>query len=290
MISLGKLIDTTWDFYRAHFGHLIKLSAWLLLIPAIKILGLLIYPDAEALVATDGLSFGHSAGVLLFGFGNYIVTPLVGLVVLGATVLFMNKQLSRRGRDVKGSLKESLSLLAPAIIVSCLLILVVLAATLVGTGPSLLLALIGSFTGNGTLVILSNLLLILGLIVALILTILWSLQYLFAPYVLYIEGTTGFRALSRSYQLVKGNFWPVLLRVALPKILFISVGLILLTVAYNVFFLMMQFTPAMDASVQAKILNSALAFIPIVIALFLNPLIIIADVVLFKELALTQKS
>lgn len=282
MISIGTLIDQSWDSYRSNFGKLMEISAWLLLIPVVKAIGLILYPDAYALVDVAGLSATETIGVLIFAFSNYVLTPIIGLLVLGTTVLFIT---GGKNRALKPLILKSKQLLIPAIYISILLIAVLIAAILIGVAPSLILALIASFLGSGGLIILSNILLILGIIVAAALTVMWSLQFIFAPYVLFLETTKGMKALLRSQQLVKGRFWQVFLRIVLPKVLFLAVALILLTLATNLFLLLMQATPAMAPTIQAKILSIANSTLPILVAMLINPLIILADVLLFKELA-----
>jgi hypothetical protein len=284
LISIGEIIDSAWDFYRIRFTTYLNIAGWLILILIVQIIALLFYPSVTTLSTGALLSGWESFGTLLYGFSTIFLGPVLGLWIFIALTKAAYAQVNRRSIDVKSVLKESWKLFLPSVYVAILVILVILGAIAIGIVPPVLIGYLGGMLGSGVLIGTSNFLLIAGVLVAFILSLRWSVFYIFAPYEVVLEGKRGPKALEVSKKMTKDKFWSVLLRIALPKLLFLIVGVLLMWIASYLTGMIISAVAGLNTDLLARLTTYSSTIIPAIIAILLNPLLVLADVVLYKNL------
>ncbi len=284
LISVGRLIDESWDLYRARFHELMSVSVWLLWLAILSVLSLSLYPAASTLWLSNELTGSEYAGVIIFILTNYLVAPLLGIWVFIALVRLIRQQMTGRNGDPKKAIKETKSLFLPTILISIMVAFLLVIAILIGFGPSIILATLGAIFQNAALVILGNLLLVIGTFVAFGLAFKWMVEYMLAPYATAMDGLAGKKALGATSQLVRGRFWSVLFRLLVPKLVFIFIGVILMGIAAYITEIVLSAAGGLNLDLQLRLTTLVEWTIPVVIAVLINPLIIIADVLLYKNL------
>lgn len=284
LISIGQLIDQSWDLFRARFQAFMSISGWLLLLALFYTIALSLYPSASTLWFSNELTVSENAGVFLFALTNYLIGPLVGLWVLIGLVRFGRSVLSGRAINPKAAMAEVTSRFLPTLLVSVMVGLLLVLATIIGFGPSVLLAALGALIKSATLVGLANLLLIIGVFVALILSFKWMVEYILAPYATILDNTAGKKALMESRRLIRGRFWEVLLRLVIPKLVFILVAIILMVVISYATSIVISAVGGLNLDLRLRLSTMVEWVVPIVIAALINPLIVMADVLLYRSL------
>jgi hypothetical protein len=172
----------------------------------------------------------------------------------------------------------------PAIIVVILVGLMIALAQVISIGPSVILGLLGSWLHSTPLVLVANLLFVAGLFVSLILTSRWTIFYIMAPYANVIDGVQKKAALTKSASLVRGKFWSVLLRVVLPKFVFLLFGLFAATLISLLVQLIVQGSVGLNLDLAFRINTLVEQILPLLVTIFLNPLILLSDVLLYRNL------
>ena len=85
-------------------------------------------------------------------------------------------------------------------------------------------------------------------------------------------------------KLVEGRFWGVLIRLAIPKIVFVLVGVLLMALLQFVYSGVSNAFAGLSLDVQLRIGTVFGSVLSTVVAAFLNPLIVAADLMLYQSL------
>lgn len=286
LISIGELIDNSWEHYRRTIIDHLSISCWLLVKALLDIIALALYPTVTTLATNAVLSPTEQAGIILFVLSNAVIAPLIGVWVLAGLVRLTRGQMMGRG-DVRAAIKDARAYFVPTLIVSVLLALILLAGLAIGFGPTLILAGLGAWMNNGTLIILANVLLIFGVFVAFVINFRWSVYYVMSPYAVLLDDVGGTAALTRSRTLTQGRFWSVLARYALPKVVFVLFGLVAMGILSYIATLIVSAAAGLNLDVQLRLITITSSVFPVAIAAVVNPLLVISDVMLYKSM--TQK-
>lgn len=284
LITVGQLLDQTWDHYRDNFKELMTVSAWMLILAVVDVIALSFYPPASKLLGQATYTGAETFGVILSSISSGLLAPLLGLWLLIALARLVRNQLAGRPGMAKKAMSEGFQLFGPALYISLLILAVLVFALVIGLGPAFILAAILQYMGGTALVILFNLLLMAGLIVSFVLVLIWGVRFVLAPFALFLEDKRGLPALKRSQELIKGRFWSVLLRLAVPKLLFIVIGVLLLMVVQYVVGLGITGAAGLNIDVQLRLGTLTQAAVSAVVVALINPLIVIADLILYKNL------
>ncbi len=284
LISIGQLIDNSWELYRERFSEFIKISAWLLVLVLFYTLSLILYPSASTLWLSQNLTIAENIGIVLFVLTNYVFSPIIGLCVLIGLVRTMKSQRSGQSISPKRLHKEIRSLFFPTLIVSLLVVCFILGAVVIGFGPTIILDLIGAFFHNITIISIGNILLIPGVFVAAALCFIWTITYMLAPYVTILDGERGRKALHTSHTLIRGKFFATFLRLAVPKLVFIIFGVLAMVIFSYFAEIVLNVVGGLSLDLRLRITTMIEWNLPVIIAVFLNPLMIIADVLLYSAL------
>ncbi len=284
LLTVGELIDRSWEHYRREFVDLMSVSGWVLLVALVNIVALAIYPSASKIIGDASLTSSESFGVGLYAFSNWALAPLIGLWVFVVLVRLVRSQLSGRRGGVREAMADGTRLFFPTLLVSLLIFLILAATLVIGFGPSIALSLIASAAGNGTLSILASLSLVVGVVAAIVLGFRWSVRYYFAPYTLLIDDVRGRATLPASRKAIEGRFWGVLLRIAVPKLVFILLGIMAMAVVAFVFSIATGALTGLNLDVQLRLSTISTSVLSTIVAALLNPIIVVADLMLYQSL------
>jgi hypothetical protein len=284
LITIGTLIDESWELYRARFNELMSISGWLLLLAILYTISLALYPSASDLWLSNELSLSENVGVLLFAITNYLVAPLLGLWVVIALSRLIKMQISGRPVSSKLAITETKPRFIPTLIVSIMVALLLMAAILIGSGPSIVLVVLGTIFDSAILVGIGNFLLIIGVFAALILVFKWMVEYYLTPYMTILEGAQGKKAFTATRQLVRGRFCGVLMRLIVPKLVFILFGVFLMAIIVYVTEILLNVASGLNLDLRLRLFTLIEWTVPVVIGVLINPLIVLSDILLYRNL------
>lgn len=284
LLTVGELIDRSWEHYRREFVDLMSVSGWILLVALVNIIALAIYPSASKIIGDATLTSSEAFGVGLYAFANWVLAPLLGLWIFIVLVRLARSQLSGRRGAVREAMADGTRYFFPTLLVSLLIFLILAGALLIGFGPAVVLSLIAGAAANGTLSVLASLSLVVGMVAAIVLGFRWSVHYYFAPYALLIDDVRGRATLPASRKAVEGRFWGVFLRLVVPKLVFALLGVMAMAVVAFVFSLATGALAGLNLDVQLRLSTISTTVLSTVVAALLNPIIVVADLMLYQSL------
>lgn len=283
LISIGELIDQSWEQYRARLPEFLTISGWILITAILYAIALAFYPSASKLSLGADLSGLETFGVLIFTVTSF-VTPILSFWVYIALTKATSTHLARQTMDPKKAMRDVKPAFFPTLLTSVMVMLMVLLAIVIGFAPAAVVATLGFLTNVSVVIVFANLLLIAGIFVALFLSIKWVVYYIMAPYLTMLEGMPAKLALATSRQLIEGRFWAVLFRALVPKLVFIIFGVFAMSIAAYLVGIFIDFSAGLNIDIQLRISTMTTTIVPIVIAVIINPLIVISDVLLLRSL------
>lgn len=284
LISVGQLIDESWEVYKKHFASFLAISSWLLISAILIAISLAYYPTVTQITTGTGYTGGQTFGIALFSFTSIVISPLLSFWIYTSITRATSAYTKGRKLAPKAAMNEGRKIFIPAIITSIMVVLMILLAIVIGMAPPAIIASIGALVGSGALIIIGNIALVIGIFVATFLAAKWLVYYIFAPFITILDGTKAKMALAESRQLIEGRFWAVLGRVAIPKIVFTIVGVFMMSIAGYLVGIFIDAAGGFNTDLQLRISTITTSVVPIVITMLINPLIVIADVLLLKSL------
>ena len=285
LISLGQILDLTWDFYSKNFKALMKVTVWLFLISLLSIIGIILSPadNVVFLIEQDLLTLGHKLGMLLT-----IITPTVGagiasIWVFLSLVATTSELHTKKQSDLKAVSRKSWKNFFPYLLMSFLrgLIFFVPVLTVV-PGLILIIASIGLRGGIGFSGF-AILLTIVGALTGIVLLSLFWVWFSFPGYEMVLEGKGAIQSLKASKRLVRGRFWSVFWRLLIPKIIF-TVFIIIIQVAIYFLFTLFIVNPSVDPAAFSRTVDVIGNLVLTTITALTLPLYIIADYFIFDSL------
>ncbi len=284
LISIGELIDQSWERYRAAWPLYLGISGWIAAVILLDIVAIAFYPNARTLVSGAGLTASETFGLVLYIVATYMVGPLLGFWIF-VSLLRAAKAQDEGHRVTAGrAMREAKSQFLPSLGAAILVGALVLLALVVSGGPVAILLVLGNWLQWNPLLILGNVLIAVAIIVAFVLTIRWSIEYFFAPYLPIFENRKSVESMHRSRTLVHGRFWAVFWRLVIPKLVFALFGLIALTVVGYVMNVFIAAAAGLNLDVYARLSSVSITVFPLAIAAIINPLFVIADTLLYRSL------
>lgn len=280
LLSLGALIDTSFEHYKKHLPSILGTTLWLLAAAIPSAIGIALSQDGDALNATTWMSFALNA------LGG-IITVLASIHVSVALIASLREQKQGKITDPRIFLKKAFSLDLSYIWATILKSIFVAIIPLIP-----LLISIGAFifalrSENGMLVNVLAIVAFITILLALGGALKFSLHYNFVPYATVLDGKRGMESLRTSAALVKGRWWPIFWRVFLPKALYTlifvvilagtlwTVGLVGIALSQGSFFL-------------AKLFALTNFFISTLINAFLIPILLLNDYYVYENLRETK--
>jgi len=283
LISIGELIDQSWENYRSRFPSFVKIIVWQLVPCFFSIIALILYPNAATMLAGRAMNITETSSVFIWFFSNSILTPIIGLWVFIATVRLLLTQMEKKPVIFSKISKEGWKLFLPTLWVSALVSFFIIAIWFILT-PGIFFDWLGGTLNSSILGTFGALLIIAGSIAAAILTVERLVNLAYAPLALIIENIHGRQALKRSRELVKGKFWVTLFRMVIPKVPFIFATVVILSILTYLIQLLVTSTIGLNVDLATRV-NSILSSLLLTIGLsLLNPILIITDFLLFDSL------
>ena len=284
LLSIGHLIDRSWEFYRAQFRVYMQVSGWLIVIAILNVVALVLYPTAGAISYHDHLTRTETIGVVLYALTNFILSPLLGFFLFLMLAQTASKLTRGESVDVAAIMRTSKKIYLSTAVVVLLIGLMLLFAQIITLGPSILIGILGAMLPNATLLAVANLLFMAGLFLSAILTTRWAVSYLMAPYANILDGAQKKSALTQSESMIRGKFWAVFFRFLLPKFVFLLFGLFLGTILSILIQVLINGSAGLNLDAALRLTNLTEAVIPILVTILINPLFIVSDVLLYTSL------
>lgn len=284
LITMGGLIDRTWDHYRAHFNELMHISGWIILLGLFDLVALFFYPKSSTLELGSLMNGAETFGIVLFAIVNIIIAPLFGLWLFIALVRLVRGQLESKHAPIREALRDGVRLYLPCLLVNILALLMIVLAGAIGIVPGLIFGWIAGAIGNQALVVLAALVMIAGGITAVVLAIRWSVFYALSPFALLMDHLHGRAALTQSRTLAQKNFWHTLLLLIVPKLVFLLIGFIILFIVSYAVQLALTVFAGLSIDTYVRLISMSDAVFPILLAVLLNPLLVISDSLLYRSL------
>jgi hypothetical protein len=284
LISVGQLIDDSWEAYRSRITEYLAVSCWMLVVAILYVIALAFYPAASKL--QFGLNFTgvEMFGVYLYAATFFIISPILTFWIMTSLARMVKMQLARRKPNHKKALKEGREVFIPAAVTTIMVMLMLALSILIGFAPAVVAAGIGQLLGMGSMIVIATVLLMIGMVVTLYLAIRWVGYYFFGPMASMLDGIKGMKALELSRDLIKGRFWGVMARIAVPKLVFIIFGVFAMSLTAFIVGMFIDASAGLNLDLQLRITTMTQTIIPILIVVLINPLIIISDVLLYRSL------
>lgn len=221
LISIGQIIDQSWEHYTKHFKELMNISLWYFLVALLLTIGSLLSPVDNGLLAAGGsFSVLEALGLSITVITSLIVTPITGIWVYMSLMRAVKNQMAGKSVNLKEINRQTWSQMLHFIAMAILRSLAIVAPVLLLVPGIALIVTNVMTTGGAWLGALSLILTFLGTVGALIGSILLAIYLNFASYELVLGGQGIIESLKGSVALVRGKFWPVFWRVVIPKLVY----------------------------------------------------------------------
>lgn len=281
LISLGALIDTSFEHYKKHLPSLLGVTLWLLVAGIPSALGILLSQEGAALNAATWASFAFRA------LGG-LISVLASLHIAVALILSFRTQRAGKAVDPRTVLKKAFSLdlaYAWAIILkaffSAVIPLIPLALAVVGFIFALR-------SENGTLANILGVVAFITILIALGGAIKFSLVYNFVPYITVLEGSRGMESLRTSAALVRGRWVSTFARTFIPKALYTLIFVVILGVTFWLTGIV-GIALTQESFLLAKLVSLINFFLSTLANIFLIPALLLNDYFVYEDL-LEKKS
>lgn len=285
LLSMGELIDQTWERYRENFIPLISISGWTMIVAILNVIAVAFYPSASKIFLNNGdITQLETFGIALYAFTSFVVAPIVNMIVFVGIIRMTLSVLSNRGAAVKRSLSEIKPRLLPAILISLMYLVIIFLAAIIPLLPAGILGIISLILQNDLILTASNIFLILGIFVSTYLAVRWAVQYYLASYLVVQDDEKIKSSLMSSRKLMDKRFWSVALRIVVPKILFLLFGVLIIWVLNFILTIIFSGVSGLNLDLQARLLSYTDSVVPVLAAILIQPLIILSDVLLLKSL------
>jgi hypothetical protein len=286
LISIGQILDQTWDHYRTHFKTLMHVTLWFFLATILIIAGSFLAPfgaSPEILAEGVELSSSQMLGLVVMGVSGAIVAPVIGMWIFMTLIPLIRMQRNNKKINLhalgKESWKKFFSYLWIVILKTIATILPILLIV-----PGMILLFTGATQTNASYSSVGIFLTFIGILAALVLIIWIGTLLHFSEYRFLVDGTKGIKALKESKALAKGRFWNVLFRIILPKLVFaIAVVAVHFVLAISLALIATQFL-ASDPLTYVRVSGVLDQLISAGVAAVSTPLFVIADVLIYQSL------
>lgn len=280
LISLGSLIDTSFEHYKKHLPAILGIMLWLLVGGVPSAIGILLSQKGSDLGTMTWISFS------LTFLGN-IFLALVSLHVTVALILGLREQKQGKNTDPRTFLKKAFSLDLPYLWATILKAIFVGLLPLIPLVLTIIAFIFGLRSENNMLITLLAVIAFIALLIALGGAIKFSLNYAFVPFATILEGERGMKSLRASSALVQGRWWDTLWRSFIPKALYTLIFVVILAGTLWITG-MIGVAVSQESFVLAKLFAIINLFLSTLLNAFLIPLLLLNDYYLYENLRETK--
>ena len=284
LISIGELIDHSWEKYREHIGPFLSISGWTLIVAVLNVIAVAFYPTASKIVLGDSITSIETFGIILYAISSYVVAPIINIYVLVGLIRLIKSIMAGRGVSLSQNFKEILKRFWPVALISFMYVLIIILGGLIPLLPAGVFALLSLIIHSDALLSFSNILLILGVFGATFLGIRWAVEFYLAPYLVAQDDEKIRASLFSSRKLINGRFWSVFLRIVAPKVVFILFGILMIWLLNMIVVVIFSGVSGLNIDLQVRLTSYTDSVIPLLATVFIQPLIILSDVLLLKSL------
>lgn len=221
LISVGQVIDHSFEHYQKHFKELASIALWSIPAAAPWVVGrILVSPSLVTLTTSPNFGPTEIVGFVLMGLGG-LVMLVTGFWIGIAIVLSIREQVAGRRGDVQAVGQQAWKLFWPFLWVAILTTLIYVGFMLL-SAPGIALAILGQ-TVNGFpsgLAAFGAPLIIIGLGASFFFILKRSIEYAFVRFAVAYEDKRGMMALRTSQGLVTGRWWATFVRLFVPGLVF----------------------------------------------------------------------
>ncbi len=288
LISIGQIIDRAWHHYTTHFKALISISGWLLIVAILNIVATWFYPEATMIATTRAADFTASEwfGIALYTLTFFVATPVISIWVSNMLMQTIDKQDSGKTINSKEQSALSWKLFFPRVLIGLQVGGMILATGLLIVPGGVLSA---AIDGENGVKAVASLILIVGIIATVLLTFALVIRLFFAPFALVLDGKHGRAALKESLRLTRGRWFATFIRLLIPQALF-YLGLFLaqIIVLYGLQAIILAIA-GLNIDLAIRLYSIAQGTVFLVLTIFMNPLILSANTIVYKNLRETAK-
>ena len=288
LLSVGHIIDHTWEHYKKHFLPLMSVAAWLLLPTLIGIIALALYPSATTILSDRDLTVVEMIGSGLWIVNSFLITPIIGIWIFISLTRLIHAQFEQKQVDGKNVSKSSWKLFFPSIWVGILVTLIALASFLF-MAPGFFLNIFATAKDLSSLGNISIFLILIGSVFSVIFIVRWMVHYALAEYALIIDQKHGTLALTHSRKLVEGRFFAALGRLIVPNMVFLLIALIAQSVLLYLIEGLVGFLAGLNIDIQVRLIGILSTLVLSLVTILLNPLLFTANLILYHNLSETKK-
>lgn len=282
LISIGEIIDRSWQHYTKNFVELVSVSAWILIVAVLNILSLWLYPQFTT-AAPHTLSVMEIIGVIVYLVTFLIVAPILSLWISNTLIKTIDREYNDKPAVLKLTAKEGWRAFFPRVLVG-LQVLVVLIASLLFSVPGVLVSAIAGGMHVPVLILFGSLLLLVGTILTSIFGLKWIIELSFAPYALLIDDQHGRDALRRSRSLVAGRWWATLWRVTIPQVVFFFGMLTLEVILVLILNVIVANIAGFNSSLATRLFTMGQNSVFVILMSLATPLLLTANYLVYQSL------
>lgn len=280
LLSLGTLIDTSFEHYKKHLPSILGTTLWLLAAAIPSAIGIALSQEGNALNATTWLSFG-------FNILGGIVGVLASIHISVALIASLREQRQGKITDPRVFLKKAFSLDLSYIWATILKSIFIAIIPLVPLIISIIAFVFALRSDSGMLVNILSVIAFATILLALGGAVKFSIHYNFVPYATVLDGKRGMESLKTSAALVKGRWWVTFWRIFLPKALYTLIFVVILGVTLWATGLV-GIALSQGSFFIAKLFALTNFFISTVINAFLIPILLLNDYYVYENLRETK--
>lgn len=280
LLSLGTLIDTSFEHYKKHLPSILGTTLWLLAAAIPSAIGIALSQEGDALNATTWLSFS-------FNILGGIIGVLASIHISVALIASLREQKQGKITDPRVFLKKAFSLDLSYV---WAIILKNIFVTIIPLIP-LIISIIGFVfalrSENSMLVNILAVIAFATILLALGGAVKFSLHYNFVPYATVLDGKRGMESLRTSTALVKGRWWVTFWRVFLPKALYTLIFVVILGITLWATGIV-GIALSQGSFFIAKLFALTNFFISTILNAFLIPILLLNDYYVYENLRETE--
>lgn len=285
LITIGQIIDQSWEHYTKHFKALMSIALWYFLIALLLMVGAILSPADNGLLMQGGsFTVLEALGLSITVLTSLIVTPLVGIWISMMLMQAVDVQKKDKAIDAKTLNKNTWSKMVTYIVMGFLRGAATFAPALLVL-PGAILITVNIFTDSGAIMGgLGLTLTFLGTLAAIAGCFFLAMKLSFSGFELVLDGQGITQSMKSSMDLVKGRFWPTAWRLVLPKLVY-SIPIVILQVgsitALNVALTSLS---TINDDVIFKIADISGSLITMGITALAAPIILISDYLVYESL------
>lgn len=289
LISVGQIIDHSWEFYTKHFKVLMSVALWYFLIALLLMIGAILSPANNGLLMQGGsFTVLEALGLSITVLASLIATPLVGIWISMTLMQVVDAERKDKTVNQKAVYKQTWSKMVSYILMGFLRGLAIF-LPLLFILPGLTMLIVNILADGGMILgALGLILTFLGTVSAIAGCFYLAMNLSFSGFELMLNGQRVVHSLKSSMELVKGRFWQTAIRLILPKLVY-SIPIAVFQIgAMALLNIGLASLSTINDDVIFKIADISGSLITMGITALAAPIILISDYLVYESLRKTK--